>query len=143
MIYLGADHAGFDLKEKIKLWLTKNYYQICDEGAKALDSQDDYNEFAAVVSQEVLNFDDNLGILFCHSGIGMSIASNRHVGIRAAIAWNEEVAKAAKRENNANILILPAGFLDEMQAQAIVRAWLEESFLNNEKYSRRNQKLDH
>ncbi len=142
IIYLGADHAGFSQKENIKKWLTENNYQVADRGTNEFNNTDDYNDFAISVVKELKENPHNLGILFCHSGAGMAIATNRFKGIRAVVGFSKEIAKEAKTHNNANILVIPSGFVNDEDAKEYIDAWLKAEFLNEGKYIRRNEKLD-
>jgi ribose 5-phosphate isomerase B len=140
-IFLGADHAGFDLKTALREHLHHAGYEIEDVGAKSLDEDDDYPLFAYQVATKVLGEEEGLGILMCGSGQGMSIAANRLNGIRAALAWNVESAKASKEDDNSNILVLPARFITQEEAFKMVDAWLEAKFKSDPKYHRRLDEL--
>jgi ribose 5-phosphate isomerase B len=141
-IYLGADHAGFELKIQIYEHLVHSGYEIEDIGAKTLEAEDDYPQYAYSVAVKVLGDDSSLGILICGSGQGMSIAANRVRGIRAALAWNPQIAAAAKTDDNANILVLPARFIDAAASEEIVDAWLKAEFKSDPKYHRRLDELE-
>ncbi len=139
-IAIGSDHRGFDLKNKLQNSVFNEEIKWIDVGT---DNQDkvDYPLFALPVCLEVLQGSADLGILICGSGIGMSIAANRFSQIYAALVWNEEVAKSAKEKNNANILILPANFITDVEAKNIVQAWLKAEFLGAE-YQKRINMID-
>jgi ribose 5-phosphate isomerase B len=140
-IFLGADHAGFDLKTALREHLHHAGHEIEDVGAKSLDEDDDYPLFAYQVATKVLGEEEGLGILMCGSGQGMSIAANRLNGIRAALAWNVESAKASKEDDNSNVLVLPARFINQEEAFKMVDAWLEAKFKSDPKYHRRLDEL--
>ena len=122
---IGCDHAGFSLKEFLK----SNFNEIdwLDKGCYSPDSVD-YPDFAHAVARSIEDKETELGILICGSGNGISIAANKHAGIRAAIAWKPELASLARQHNDANILSLPARFISEHEAVEIVKAYLEASF---------------
>ncbi len=142
-IFLGADHAGFELKNEIAEHLKQGGYAIEDLGAKTLKPGDDYPQYAYAVAGKVLGGDDDdAGILVCGSGQGMAMAANRVNGIRAALAWNMESAKAAKRDDNANVLVLPSRFIDSEEAIAATNAWLGAKFQTDPKYQRRLDELE-
>lgn len=141
-IYLGADHAGFELKTQVYEHLTHAGFEAEDLGAKTMDMEDDYPKYAYLVATKVLGEDDSLGILLCGSGQGMSIAANRVRGIRAALAWDERSAATSREDDDANVLVLPARFLEATNALAIVDAWLAAEFKKDPKYHRRLDELE-
>ena len=117
-VALGSDHAGFEYKEKLRE-LLGNKYEIKDFGTHSKDSAD-YPDFAHPVSAAVENKEFALGILVCGSANGVAITANKHQGIRAAICWNEELASLARKHNDANILCIPARFIDFGMTEKIV-----------------------
>jgi ribose 5-phosphate isomerase B len=141
-IYLGADHAGFELKEKIKDFLKLNEYLPEDLTPGPIDLQDDYPDAAAKVATKVLETADALGILICGSGNGICMAANKIKGVRAALGYNIQSAKKAREHLNANILCLAGGVLQPDYAQAITRHFLETPFSENERHKRRIEKLE-
>lgn len=142
-IYLGADHGGYELKNVVREHLTHNGYEIEDLGADTYDALDDYPGYAFAVATKVLGGDDDdLGILMCKSGQGMAIAANRVGGIRAAIAWNEDVAVHARRDDDVNVLVLAPLYTDQDTCLAAVDAWLEAKFSDNPKYQRRLDQIE-
>lgn len=143
-IFLGSDHAGFHLKEKVFAHLSKRDYDVEDVGDKELNPEDDFPEFAQMVAIKVLGEDDARGILICGSGQGMCMAANRFRGIRASLVWDEREAKLTRNDNDSNILCLPASVLDQNDTewQKIVDAWLTTPFANAARYIRRNRQLD-
>lgn len=140
-IYLGADHAGFELKEKIKDFLKLNEYLPEDLTPGPIDPQDDYPDAAAKVAAKVLET-DGLGILICGSGNGICLAANKIKGIRAAVGYNTQAAKMAREHLNANILCLAGGVLQPDYAQAITRHFLEMPFSEDERHKRRIEKIE-
>lgn len=143
-IFLGSDHAGYYLKEKVFAHLSKMNYDVEDDGNKILDPNDDYPQFAFAVATKVLGSEDNdaKGILICGSGQGMCIAANRIRGIRAALAWNEAVARETRNDNDSNILCVPARLLEEDQALGIIDTWLKTPFSKAERHARRLREIE-
>lgn len=126
-IAIGADHAGFEYKEKLKTWLEKNGYTTKDFGTYTAESAD-YPDFAHPVALAVEKKEFELGLLICGSGNGIAITANKHQGIRAAICWNEELAALSRQHNNANVLCLPARFVTIDLAEKILDRFLHSSF---------------
>lgn len=126
-IAIGSDHAGLYYKEKIKLLLIENKYKVLDFGTKTNKSVD-YPDFIHPVSKFVDNGNANFGIIICGSGNGAAITANKYKKIRAALAWNKEVAILSREHNNANILSIPARFISESLALEIVNFFLKSNF---------------
>lgn len=126
-IAIGADHAGYLLKETIKKFFNEREIQFTDYGAFTMDSGD-YPEYSYKVSQAVASSEADLGILICGTGIGMSITANKIKGIRAAVAYNEKTAQLSRLHNDANVLCLGGRLLAEDEALKIVETWLNTSF---------------
>jgi len=126
-IAIGADHAGFELKEIIKEHLLNNGFLVNDFGTNGLDSVD-YPDFAHPTAQAVESGTCNLGIVVCGSGNGVNIVCNKHKGVRSALCWMPEIATLARLHNNANVLALPARFISTETAIEIVKAFLTASF---------------
>lgn len=126
-IALGADHAGFPLKEKIKEFLLSKGYEVIDMGTHSTESVH-YPDFAKKVALAVQRGEADRGILVCGTGIGMSITANKFKGIRAALCTNEYMARMSRRHNDANVLCLGERVLGVELALSIVEAWLEEEF---------------
>jgi len=143
MIYLGADHRGFYLKEKIKKYLRDLDYKIVDLGNKKFDKNDDYPDFGKAVAIRVAKSPSNeKGILFCGSGNGMVIVANKIRKIRGALGFNRKAAKMSREHNDANILCLPADFLTENKAKKIVKVWLKTRFSGEVRHIRRLKKIE-
>jgi ribose 5-phosphate isomerase B len=138
-IAIGADHAGFELKEKLKAWLLQNNFEIHDFGAHSAESAD-YPDFAHPVAEAVEKKQFDLGLLVCGSANGVAITANKHQGIRAAICWNEELAMLARQHNDANILCLGARFTEPALAQKILDRFLTASFEGG-RHERRVKKM--
>ncbi len=137
-ISIGADHRGYDLKQVIIEHFDQ--YQFIDAGTFSHE-RTDYPIFAQRVCQDILNDCSKFGILICGSGVGMSIAANRHKKIYAALCWSPEVARCAKAHDNTNVLVLPADFLDSEVAIAIISTWLETPFKGG-RYEQRLSMMD-
>ena len=142
MIYLGADHRGFQLKEEIKKYLKNLGQAFEDLGNKKFDPRDDYPDFAKRVAKAVSRFPKNKGILICGSGIGMSIVANRFKKVRAALCLNERMAELSRRHNNANVLCLAADIVALAKAKKIIKIWLETKFSKEKKHQRRIRKIN-
>jgi ribose 5-phosphate isomerase B len=140
VIPIGADHAGFPLKERLKAELARLGYEPLDVGAHSADSVD-YPDFAHEVAARVNRGDAARGVLLCGTGLGMSYAANRHNGVRAAVAWTPEIAKLAREHNDANVLVLPARFVSEDEGVRILRTWLDTRFEGG-RHARRVAKID-
>jgi ribose 5-phosphate isomerase B len=144
MIYLGADHRGFELKERIKLFLDQEGYEFEDLGNTIQDPDDDYPDFGAAVARRVAeNPDEDRGILFCGSGVGMDIVANKFKGVRSALVWSddESLVRRSREHDGVNVLSLPADFLTEEQAQRIIGLWLKTSGPAEERHQRRLTKV--
>jgi len=137
-IAIGADHAGFELKEKLKLWLEKNGYEIKDFGTYSISSVD-YPDFAHPVASAVEKKEFDLGLLICGSANGVAITANKHQEIRAAICWLEELAALAKQHNNANVLCIPARYVSDELAEKILDRFLHSVFEGGRHASRVNK----
>jgi ribose 5-phosphate isomerase B len=126
-VALGADHAGFPLKQDLKEWLVGAGYTVVDVGTHSLESVD-YPDFAAAAADVVNAGEAERGILVCGSGIGMAIAANKVPGIRAAVCGDVETARLSRRHNDLNVLALAGRTTSREQAIAIAHAWLETAF---------------
>lgn len=138
-IALAADHAGFEEKEKLKKTLDEIGVSYDDMGTNSPDSVD-YPDFAKKVGEAIANGDYDQGILVCGSGTGMAIAANKVPGVRAAVAWNEDIARLAREHNNANVLSLAARFNSEEEMDKIVRSWFSADFEGG-RHERRVEKI--
>jgi ribose 5-phosphate isomerase B len=126
-IAIGADHAGLELKSTLIEYLRSLGHEVEDFGTYTADSVD-YPDFAHPVAESIESGKARFGVLICGSGNGISMAANKHKGIRAALCWKSEVASLARQHNDANILSLPARFIDEAEAKACVDAFLNTEF---------------
>jgi ribose 5-phosphate isomerase B len=127
IIPIGADHAGFELKEVVKTYLKVKGYSFKDFGCNSNESVD-YPDFAHPVASMVEENVSTLGILICGSGNGINMTANKHQGVRSALCWLPEIAELARLHNNANILVLPARFLTTEEAFKIVDAFFSTDF---------------
>lgn len=142
MIYIGADHRGYQLKEKIRNYLVRLGYEIKDVGAHHYAQRDDYPDFGKEVAKKVSrNPEKNKGILICGSGIGMDVLANKFKNVSSALVFHEKVAKTSREHNNANVLSLASDFLSEEKAKKIVKIWLEAKFSGVERHKRRLAKI--
>lgn len=141
MIYLGSDHRGFTLKEAIKKWLTARSLKFVDQGDIDLDPDDDYVDFASKVAEAVAQDPTNRGILLCGSGVGVDITANKIKGVRSALVDTEDKAKAARADDDVNVLSLAADSLTSDQATLIVQAFLTTPFSKEDRFKRRLDKL--
>jgi ribose 5-phosphate isomerase B len=138
-IAMGADHAGYELKDKIRQHLEKKGFQVEDEGTRSGESVD-YPDYARLVARDVSRGRADLGILVCGSGIGMAMAANKVAGVRAANVTSEYEAQMSREHNNANVLALGARILKEDEALRIVDKWLATSFAGG-RHERRVEKI--
>jgi ribose 5-phosphate isomerase B len=144
-IYIGADHNGFERKAKLTEYLQKNGYTVIDEGDKALTPEDDFPQFASRVVNAIRADQDPTqarGILVCGSGQGMCMAANRYRGVRAALAFDQEEARASRNDEDSNILCLSARYSDFDTTISIIHTWLMTPFAGAPRYKRRLQQLD-
>lgn len=146
MVYIGADHRGYKLKEKIKDWLKENNYQFEDVGNFKLDPEDDYPDFAKEVAMRVIGemreMGGNRGIVICGSGVGVSITANKVPGIRCGLGFNWEQIKLAREHDDINCLALAADFLTEEKVKKIVKIFLETEYSGVERHKRRIKKIE-
>jgi ribose 5-phosphate isomerase B len=139
-IYLGADHGGLQLKERLEHELGQDF-TLVDCGTYDTTSTD-YSDYALAVCRQVRTFTASRGILICRSGEGMVMAANKIPGIRAALVWSPEVAVETRRDNDANVLVLAADFLTVEKAEEITKRFLETPFSGEERHVRRLHKLE-
>ena len=142
-IHLATDHAGLELKEKVKLYLFDLNYEVIDHGAYEYDALDDYPDFIFPCANAVSNDPKSKGIILGGSGQGEAMAANRVKGVRAAVFYNgpDEIIKLSRQHNNANILSLGARFMSEGEMYKIIEVWLSTDFESG-RHQRRIQKLD-
>ena len=138
-IAIGSDHAGFDYKEHLRQKFTEQGFELTDFGAYSTDSAD-YPDFAHPVAQSVEDGKADFGILICGSGNGVCITANKHKGVRAALCWNNDLAALARQHNNANVICIPARFVDMETAVSMALTFLRTEFEGG-RHQRRVEKI--
>jgi ribose 5-phosphate isomerase B len=139
-ISIGGDHAGFQYKEKLKVFLQEKGHEVADFGP-ADETSCDYPDFAHPVAESIASGKNQFGILICGSGNGVCLTANKHAGIRAALCWNDELAALARQHNDANILCIPARFVDYNIAESMTEVFLSTAFEGG-RHQRRVDKID-
>ena len=137
---MACDHAGYQMKEVIKDYLQKKGYEIKDFGTHSTDSMD-YPDVAHPLAKAVTKGDVQCGIAMCGTGNGMSFCLNKHIGIRAGLAWSVEIGKLLKQHNNANILVMPARFIPFEEVVNITKVWIDTPFEGG-RHQRRIEKIE-
>lgn len=143
-IYIGADHRGYALKERLSDYLKRAGYDVVDQGDSQLDENDDFPQFAAKVATAVLAAEDHdsKGILMCGSGQGVAMAANSFKGVRAALCWDRRSARESRNDDDANVLCLPANQVELQETEIIVETWLNTQFAGAPRFLRRIQQID-
>ena len=141
-IYLGSDHRGYFLKEKIAKWLFEWEYDFFDVGAESLDLHDDYTKYAAEAASLVAKTQRGRGIVLCGSGVGVDVVVNKFDGIRASVGISEEQIKAGRNDDDMNILVIAADYTDEYEAKDMVKTFLETKFGKKERHKRRLKEIE-
>ena len=142
MIYIGADHGGYKLKEQLKKFLIKQKHEFVDVGAKKLKAGDDYPDYAKLVGKKVSqNPMQNLGLLICRSGQGVCIVANKFPHVRAALVWNTQEAKMSRTDDMTNVLCLPSDYISDKEAEKIVEVWLKTPYSSDPRHVRRVKKI--
>ncbi len=140
-IFVGADHAGFALKNTLVAELRRLGYEPVDVGPPRLDPGDDFPDYAKPVAEAVSRGEVQRGVLTCGTGLGMAYVANRFPRVRAAVAWSPEVAELARKHNDANVLVLPSRFVSEAEGLDILHRWLETPFEGG-RHAGRVRKID-
>jgi ribose 5-phosphate isomerase B len=141
-VYLAADHNGYEMKNKLREWLKEEGYVVQDLGPEELNMTDDYPDFAAQVAKKVAEQPEKRrGILLCGSGVGMAMAAGKVKGIRAALVHDPAIAKAAREDDNVNVLALGAEYISDEAAKAVINEFLETKFAGEERFTRRLEKI--
>ncbi|MFH0928351.1 MAG: RpiB/LacA/LacB family sugar-phosphate isomerase [bacterium] len=135
-IFLGADHAGFNLKNYLRRFLVDHGYEVVDVGATELDPNDDYPKYALEVARNIKN-KHALGVLLCGNAEGVCIAANKVTGVRAAVGYSVYAARSSRNDDSANIICLPARVLKRDEASRILLTFLTTSFSNAARHVRR------
>jgi len=141
VIPIASDHAGYDMKQRLIGELSAMGYSPQDLGTNSDANPDDYPDYAHPLAKEVSSGEVKRGILLCGSGIGMDIVANRYPGVRAALAWEPEIAELSRKHNNSNVLVLPARFMSNESAVEAMKRWLTTDF-DGGRHERRIEKID-
>ena len=139
-ILIASDHAGFELKEKLERALGELGYDVQDLGTDSAESTD-YADYAHPLAQKVSAGEVQRGVLLCGTGLGMSYTANRYPHVRAAVAWNPDIARLAREHNDSNVLVVPARFVSEELGIAILKTWLDTPFEGG-RHARRVDKIE-
>ena len=140
-ISVGAEHAGFNLKELLKPWLESCGHQVVDLGAHALDPEDDYPDFAAAVARSVQAGESERGIIVCGSGVGASITANKVTGVRAGLCHDTYSGRQGVEHDDMNVICLGARIIGQDLSKEILGAFLSAGFLPEPRFQRRLEKL--
>jgi len=138
-IFIGADHRGFQLKEKVKGWLKAAGHQVQDMGTQTQEGCCDYPQVSRGVGLEVVRHRGSRGILLCMTGLGHSIAANKVPGVFAALVYNQQAARFSRQHNDANVLVLGSKFVDDSTARKIIKIWLSTKFEGGRHWRRKKQ----
>jgi ribose 5-phosphate isomerase B len=141
-IFLGADHRGFELKEKIARWLFDMEYACMDVGAQTLDPNDDFTKYAEEVASLVAKTECSRGILLCGSGVGVDVVANKIDGIRSSIGKDVFQVEAGRNDDNMNVLVIAADYTEEKEVKAMLIAFLETKFSGKAKYEKRLEEIE-
>jgi len=142
MLYIASDHGGFEMKQELITYLKNKKIVFKDMGPKKYSPKDDYPEFAIKVAKEVSKRPaKNNGILICRSGQGVCFVANKFKNVRAALSWNERVAKASRVDDDVNILCLPADYVSPETAKGIVKVWLDTKFSFEQRHIKRLEEV--
>lgn len=142
-VYIGTDHAGYELKEKLKVYIGELGHDVEDMGAFELESDDDYPDFIRAVAEAVSNDNESMGVVLGGSGQGEAMCANKVPGVRAALYYggNLDIIKVSRVHNDANILSLGARFISENEAKEVIKVFFETSFSGEERHVRRIAKI--
>ena len=140
-IYMGADHAGWELKEALEDHLKSEGYKVVDMGNQNLVEDDDYPDFGHAVAKRVVTDKGSHGIVICGNAQGICIVANKVKGARAATGFNKDVAKSAREDDNSNVLCLPGRHIDLKAAKEVVDTWLGTDFSGEDRHVRRLEKV--
>jgi ribose 5-phosphate isomerase B len=141
-IYLTADHAGLNLKDYLVKSLEQEGKDVQDLGPAEHDPKDDYPITTKQAIQKVAENPDTRAIIICKNGVGVSIFANRFRGVRAGLSWNSEHAASHRKDDNTNVLALPAGYIPNKRALKIVKTWLNTEFQEEERHRRRLAQIE-
>ncbi|MBI5793851.1 RpiB/LacA/LacB family sugar-phosphate isomerase [Candidatus Uhrbacteria bacterium] len=141
-IYIGADHAGWELKEALEAHLKEKGHKVVDMGNADLVHDDDYPDFGYAVAKRVATDGNAHGIVICGNAQGICIVANKVKGVRAATGFNKEVAQTSRTDDNSNVLCLPGRHVNKKEAKAIVDTWLSTDFSSQDRHVRRLKKVE-
>jgi ribose 5-phosphate isomerase B len=141
MIYIASDHGGFEYKNIIAKFLEEKGYDVADMGPHEFDPKDDYPDYIAPLAAKVTETEGNKGIVLCRNGVGVCLAATKIKGIRCGLSWNAKHAESSRRDDNTNILALPADYVKEDELLSIVETWLETPFGKEKRHIRRLEKV--
>ncbi len=141
-IYIGADHRGFQLKERLKKFLSQKGFEVVDKGNLTFDPYDDFPDFAQAVARSVREEPGSFGVVICGSGVGVDIACNRFSGIRCCLGFDKDQVRSAREDDHCNILALGADFVDFEKAKELLMVFLQAKQKQEEKYLRRIRKIE-
>jgi ribose 5-phosphate isomerase B len=140
-IFIGADHRGYELKEKIAKWLFEMEHAFWDVGADSLNPEDDYTKYTEEVASLVAKTPGSRGVLVCGSGVGADIAANKFDGVRAAIGKDVFQVEAGRNDDDMNILVIAADYTDEREVKAMLIAFLETKYSAKPRFERRLEEI--
>lgn len=141
MLYLASDHGGFKLKERIEKHLKEKGYDVVDLGPEKLDPGDDFPDFVVPLAHKVAENPENKGIALCRNGVGVEVTANKVHGVRAALSWNPKHAASSRRDDDSNVLALPADYIDQKKVVEIVETWLSTPYAKQQRFERRLKKI--
>lgn len=141
-VYIGSDHRGFALKEKLKPWLAGGGYEVIDCGNRVYEKTDDYPDFSFAVADSVVKEKESRGIVICGSAVGVTIAANKVKGARSAPGISTVEVKRGREDDDLNILALSADYLSEQEAKERIEVFLTTSFIGDERHIRRLKKIE-
>lgn len=140
-IFLASDHRGYEMKNQLAAWLTEQGHQVTDVGNTQLDPHDDYPDFVVKAAQQVATEASSVGVVLCGSGAGANVAANKVKGVRASLGLGVDQVRAARNDDDINVLVVAADYLSFPQVQAQVSTFLETNFAGEERFVRRLNKI--
>lgn len=140
-IILASDHRGYEMKNQLAGWLTKQGHQVVDVGNAQLDPNDDYPDFVATAARQVVVEAGSLGVVVCGSGAGANVVANKIKGVRASLGLSVDQVRAARNDDDLNVLVVAADYLNFSQVQAQVSTFIETSFAGAGRHIRRLNKI--
>lgn len=148
MLYIGADHGGFELKEKLVEWLMDSKIEVEDVGEQVKDAEDDFVDYAMDVAEMILDDRTQMldaeskGIVICRNGVGVDIVANRYPGVRCVLGFDEKQVKMARNDDDVNCLALPADYIDFDKAKKLIEVFLNTEFSAEPRFIRRLTKIE-